>query len=102
MHTDWQFKLILLFVLLIVSALFSGSEVSLFSIDKKKLKEQTKSKSIIYAYIENLLEFPRRLLVTILLGNTIVNVAASILAVTIALDISAVYNISTELALIVL
>ncbi|MAT58222.1 MAG: metal transporter [Ignavibacteriae bacterium] len=101
MDTDWQFKLILLFVLLIVSALFSGSEVSLFSIDKKKLKEQTKSKSIIYAYIENLLEFPRRLLVTILLGNTIVNVAASILAVTIALDISAVYNISTELALIV-
>lgn len=101
MDTDWQFKLILLFVLLIVSALFSGSEVSLFSIDKKKLKEQTKSKSIIYVYIENLLEFPRRLLVTILLGNTIVNVAASILAVTIALDISAVYNISTELALIV-
>lgn len=101
MDTDWQFRLILLFGLLIISALFSGSEVALFSIDKKKLREQNKSKSLVIIYIENLLEFPRRLLVTILLGNTVVNVAASILSVTIALDIARIYNVSSELALIV-
>ena len=95
MDTDWQFRLILLFGLLIISALFSGSEVALFSIDKKKLREQNKSKSLVIIYIENLLEFPRRLLVTILLGNTVVNVAASILSVTIALDIARIYNVSS-------
>jgi CBS domain containing-hemolysin-like protein len=39
-------------------------------------------------YLQNLLDFPRRLLVTILLGNTVINVAASIIAVSLAIDYS--------------
>ncbi len=45
------------------------------------------------------MDFPRRLLVTILLGNTIVNVAASIVAVTLTLQLASYYKISSDLAL---
>jgi putative hemolysin len=82
----WQLKLILLFILILSSAFFSGSEVALFSLDRNKL-DLNSSKSIIDRYLINLLDAPKRLLVTILVGNTIINVGASILAVSIALDI---------------
>ncbi|GJQ64115.1 MAG: membrane protein [Melioribacteraceae bacterium] len=88
METDSYFQIIILSVLLLLSAFFSGSEVALFSIDKKRLKELKKDKGLISNYILSLLENPRRLLVTILLGNTVFNVAASITSVAIALDIA--------------
>lgn len=100
MEVDWYYRLLSLIVLLIASAFFSGSEVSLFSLDKKKIKELQKERNITSRYILNLIEYPRRLLVTILLGNNFVNVAASIIAVTLALDVAAFYNISLEIALI--
>ncbi|MBU2494741.1 MAG: hemolysin family protein [Bacteroidetes bacterium] len=101
MEVDWYYRLILLFILLILSAFFSGSEVALFSLDKNKIKELKKTPGILAKYITSLLETPRRLLVTILLGNTLVNVAASILAVTIALDAAPFFNISNDVALII-
>ena len=94
MEVDWYYRLILLIILLILSAFFSGSEVALFSLDKNKIKELKKTPGIIAKYITSLLEAPRRLLVTILLGNTIINVGASILAVTIALDAAVIFDIS--------
>jgi CBS domain containing-hemolysin-like protein len=48
-----------------------------------------------------LLEAPRRLLVTILLGNTLVNVLATIVGVTLALDIAKFYNYSVEIILFI-
>lgn len=84
---------------MLVSAFFSGSEVALFSLDKKKIESNFKSNKIISRYLLNLINFPRRLLVTILIGNTLVNVAASIVAVLLALDIAEKLSISTELAL---
>ncbi len=101
METDWFLKILLLFVCLISSAFFSGSEVALFSIDKKKFASWKESENLVGNYIINLLEFPRRLLVTILLGNTIFNVGASIIAVSIALDLSHVLDLSRDLLLII-
>lgn len=101
MEVDWYYRLILLIILLILSAFFSGSEVALFSFDKNKIKELKKTPGILAKYISSLLETPRRLLVTILLGNTLVNVAASILGVTIALDAAPILNISTDIALLI-
>lgn len=92
-------KLIFLLLTLIFSALFSGSEVALFSLDKNHLKELKDGKSLINSYILTLLEYPRRLLVTILLGNTISNVAASIIAVTLAIEFASINELSLELAL---
>jgi CBS domain containing-hemolysin-like protein len=57
--------------------------------------------SILSKYILTLLETPRRLLVTILLGNTIFNVSATILGVAIAMEIATVYNYSVELVVLI-
>lgn len=99
MDIDWLFRICILIICLLFSAFFSGSEVALFSIDLKRVREIKKEYKIVGGYIQALIENPRRLLVTILLGNTIVNTAASIIAVLIALDIAEIIGISKELAL---
>jgi gliding motility-associated protein GldE len=96
---DWQTKIIALLILFIASAFFSGSEIALFSLNRKKLKNEFSANHLIGRYIFQLLQFPRRLLVTILIGNTIVNVAASIIAVSLALEFAQHFVISKELAL---
>lgn len=99
MDVGWYYRLVTLAVLLFVSAFFSGSEVSLFSLDHKRLKDLRKEKGITSRYILYLMEYPRRLLITILLGNNFVNVAASIIAVTLALDFAQYYNYNIDLIL---
>ena len=99
MEFDWLFKLIILILFLAASAFFSGSEVALFSLDKRKIKKHFKSHSLILKYTDSLLEKPRRLLVTILIGNTVFNVAASIVAVTIAIEVAPHISIPRELAI---
>ncbi len=98
MDSDSYYQLLILLILLIVSALFSGSEVALFSLNKDDLDKEKSKSRLIYRYITSLINNPHRLLVTILLGNTLVNVAASIVAVTFALNFAHQYNISLELA----
>ncbi len=82
-----------------MSAFFSGSEVALFSLDRKKIPQTFSSTPLIQNYLNNLLEHPRRLLVTILIGNTVVNVFASIIAVSLALDAASVFGFSKNIAL---
>ena len=101
MDVGWFYKILIITALLIISAFFSGSEVALFSLDKKKVKDLKKDHGLFNRYIFLLLEYPRRLLVTILLGNTVVNVAASIIAVTLALDIAKAFDYSPEIVLLV-
>ncbi|MCX6173755.1 MAG: hemolysin family protein [Ignavibacteriales bacterium] len=101
MEYGWSIKILLLLICFILSAFFSGSEVALFSFDKKKLREFKKQHKIIGSYLQSLLENPRRILVTILIGNTVVNVAASIIAVMLALEAARIFNISVQLALLI-
>jgi gliding motility-associated protein GldE len=96
---DWSIKLAIIFFLLLGSAFFSGSEVALFSLDRKNLESGLDKSGIIYRYLTNLINFPRRLLVTILVGNTLVNVAVSIVAVSLAIDISNYTHISLDIVL---
>lgn len=72
-----QFSIVLL--LFVASAFFSASEVALFSIDEKKLNLIQKRKPIAAKYIRRLLEVPRKILITILIGNNIANVGISVL-----------------------
>lgn len=95
----WSLKLLIILFLLLASAFFSGSEVALFSLDKKKLDLNFDQKGILYRYLTTLISFPKRLLVTILIGNTIVNVAASIVAVSIAIDFAKHSNLPIDLVL---
>ena len=99
MDTDWQLKLILLLILFILSAFFSGSEIALFSLSRSKVKDQFKKNPVLCGYMQNLLQYPRRLLVTLLIGNTIVNVAVAIASVSLVLANIDKIGISQDLAI---
>lgn len=99
MEIDWLNQLFLLVTFLIFSAFFSSSEVAFFSLKQKNLVEDFKASKLILRYITNLLNFPRRLLITILVGNTIANVAASIVSVSLALTIAKNNQIDVNLIL---
>jgi len=101
LEISWLYRVISLILLLLYSAVFSGSEVALFSLDDKKLDKINKDSGILGKYIVKLLALPRKLLVTILIGNTIANVAASIISVSIALDIAELNSIPIDIALLV-
>lgn len=72
---------------LFLSAFFSGSETAFFSLTKIQLKKLEKLESKSWKRIHQLLGNPRELLIIILLGNTIVNVAASSTAALIAIEL---------------
>jgi len=99
LEIDWLYQIFLLVILLLLSAFFSGSEVAFFSIKQKKLEEDFKSSKLISRYASNLIAFPRRLLITILVGNTLANVAASIVSVYLALEIASLYSVKVNVIL---
>lgn len=82
MQVELWLYLVSFILLLILSAFFSGSESAYFSLsefDLERLKDE-KEKSGSTKRILSLLSKPRRLLLCILSGNTIVNVAAATVA----------------------
>jgi len=83
----------------IVSALFSGSEVALFGTDKSLIKRGFHKNPLLLRYSLFLIENPKRLLVTILLGNNLVNTLASILAVAITILTANRFAVDIESAL---
>lgn len=76
---------------LIISAFFSGSETAFFSLTKIQIKKLEKSNNKSSKRILRLLNNPKELLVIILLGNTIVNVAAASTAALFAIRIGEKY-----------
>ncbi len=93
----WQ---IALFILLLgTSAFFSGSETALFNLkrqDVEKLKHDLAPSSRL---IVRLLAKPKRLLITILTGNTIVNVALASMAAIITAGIAKRSGVNQIIAL---
>jgi CBS domain containing-hemolysin-like protein len=87
------FYLLFLVFLLILSAFFSGSEVALFGLDKKKINNYFSNNKIIQRYLNILLSSPRSLLITILIGNNLVNVAISIISVMVVTKIAINYKL---------
>lgn len=80
------YKIIAIVILLVFSAFFSGSETALFSLDPlalRKIRRMGKGVKKINLLLQN----PMRLLATILIGNMLVNVTASSIAASIAIDI---------------
>lgn len=69
-------------VLLLLSAFFSGAETAFFSLNKSTLEKLAKSKKGAGRQVVVLLKEPKKLLISIVIGNTAVNVAiASIAAI---------------------
>ncbi|MBP7552433.1 MAG: HlyC/CorC family transporter [Spirochaetes bacterium] len=71
---------IVLPIFLALSAFFSGSETSLFSLNSLKVEDFKRKYKIRGKMIFSLLEHPQRLLVTILICNTTVNTSATLAA----------------------
>lgn len=79
---------ILLLALLLGSAYFSASETAFFSLSRLYLKKLENNHTAGSRRILGLLRKPRRLLITLLLGNTFVNMAISSFATLLALGLA--------------
>ena len=66
-------------ILLVFSALVSGSEVALFSLNKSDLKDVNIRDSKSIKIISNLLSTPKKLLATILIANNFINIGIVLL-----------------------
>lgn len=80
----WQ--LIALFVLLIFSGFFSASETALMSLSRIRLRNMVDDGVKGAELISRLVENPNKLLGSILVGNNVVNIGASALATSLAID----------------
>lgn len=100
-----DFLFLVLFVAcLLLSAFFSASEVALISVSRAKVRLLVNEKRPGAETLARLKEDPNRFLVTILIGNNIVNVAAASIAtaVTISLFGSVGVGIATGVVVILL
>ena len=79
--TTLSIQLVIMFLGLVFSAVFSGSEVAFFSlINKQDLLNKDEAFSQIDRRVATMLNQPRRLLATVLIGNTFANIIASVMA----------------------
>lgn len=83
---------------LIVSAVYSGSEVAFFSLMNKRdeLQSEGDTKGV-DSRILTMLDHPRRLLATILIGNTFANIITSVIAAVLAGKIANHFQFSPAL-----
>lgn len=81
---SWQF--ILLAVLIGMSAFFSASETALMSLSKIRIRHLVDERVRGAEAVSKLVENPNRLLGAILVGNNIVNIGASALATSLAIQ----------------
>ncbi|MBU5675170.1 DUF21 domain-containing protein [Alkaliphilus sp. MSJ-5] len=86
MDPDSMWQIIVLLGLLFCSAFFSTSETALMSLSKIRVRYMVEEKVKGGDLVERLVKDPNKLLGTILVGNNIVNIGASALATSLALD----------------
>ena len=83
--SSWLFFVLML--LIIGSAFFSASETALTSLSKIRLRNMVEEKVKNADKIQRLVEKPNQLLSSILVGNNLVNIAASSLATLLAIEL---------------
>ena len=76
-------RLVLLGILLACSAFFSGSETALFSLSRLDLQQLRRERNPQSEALHALLDQPRRLIISILTGNELINIAATVNATSI-------------------
>ncbi len=80
-------QIITLFCLIILSAIFSGAETAIFSLSDIRVRSFLKNKKKGAKTLSRLKENPHRLLITLLVGNNVVNISASALTTLIAINV---------------
>jgi putative hemolysin len=86
-------QLILLFILLLFSAFFSSAETALFSISQTRARHMAKENIQSHQLIKRMKDDPHKLLTTILIGNNVVNVAASAIATALTINMFSNYAV---------
>jgi putative hemolysin len=82
----WPFVLLGLVFLIVSSAFFSGSETALMAVDRWRIRHLSRKRRRA-RLVEKILREPEKFIGTILLGNNLVNVAASALATWMAISL---------------
>lgn len=90
--------IIILVILIMLSAFFSGMESAFISLGEIDLIEISKSKRKNRKLLQKLLDNKEKLLSTILIGNNAVNIAATALNTTLAIQYSLQLGLSEEVA----
>lgn len=96
----------LLVILLLLSSFFSGAEIALFSLGPAKIqamknKSKTLKEKSRVLRLQEMKQDSDKLLVTILIGNNLVNIGASSMATVLALDIGTQYGLGENKNLII-
>jgi len=70
-------KLVLLIFLFLLSGFFASSEAALFSLTSLHMHKMREDNSPYYQSVQRLIQYPKRLLITIIVGNETVNIIMS-------------------------
>lgn len=93
---------VLIFIILIfLSAFFSGSEIALMTTTKPIIASMVREKRFGAESLEKIKENTDRLLITILIGNNIVNTATASYAALVTTKIAIAYNLSQEVGVVI-
>ena len=87
MRSSLIFHLVLIGILLVLSAFFSGAEAALFSLNTSQVQRFKERGGVIGRLITGMLQRPTNLIISFLVGNEIVNVALAVTTTALALTV---------------
>jgi len=76
-ESDSSFRIIFIFCLFFFSGFFASSESAFFSLTSLHLHKMKEDGTPFYRFVRRLLEYPRKLLITLIVSNEIVNILLS-------------------------
>jgi len=94
-------ELILFILLMGLSGFFSSSETAMFSLKRMELEQMRRDGHPRIDLIEHMLSQPRRLIMTILIGNELVNVSASAISAAVVIQLLGAESMWINLAIMV-
>jgi gliding motility-associated protein GldE len=83
-----------------LSAFFSGSETAFFSLTSGQIKNFKVSQNVYEKQIYKLMTFPRQLLITIVVANTMVNITTASLAAVLTIRISSFFVLNEQIIIL--
>ncbi|MDY4560744.1 MAG: hemolysin family protein [Peptostreptococcus porci] len=92
-------QVIILLVLMIISAFFSASETALMSVSKVKIRHLREEGVRGANVVEKLISEPKKLLSTILVGNNVVNIAATSISTSLLLKLFGAQGVAVATAM---
>ena len=93
MDTDSVIRFLILILLLLLSAFFSSAETALTTVNRIRIRALIDEGNKPAQTVQNILDRYSKMLSTILVGNNIVNISASSLATTLAIDLWGSYAV---------